>query len=272
VPELPEVETVVRDLRRRLPGRSITRIELGRRQPLKTSPARILGTLQGARVESVERWGKNIVIRAVNGGPVWWLLHLGMSGRITVEPAFQERLPHTHGVFALDDGREELRYVDPRMFGRIEVRRDLPPRLARLGPEPLEISRDDFVARLRNRRARLKAVLLDQSFVRGVGNIYADESLFRARLHPAAIAARVKPAGAARLHAALQKVLREAIAAGGSTFRDFAGVNGEPGWFQIAHRVYGRAGRPCRRCRTTLRATIIAGRTTCYCPRCQKRS
>ncbi len=270
MPELPEVETIVRDLRRQLPGRRIVRVELGRKRVLKTPPRKIVQALEGAVVESVERWGKNIVLRAAQDGPVWWVIHLGMSGRLTVEPAAEDRLPHTHGIFTLESG-EELRYTDPRMFGRIEVWAKLPDRLRKLGPEPLEISEDDFVAALRARRARLKALLLDQRFVRGVGNIYADESLFRAGLHPAAIGSRVSKVRAAGLHAALRKVLIEAIESRGSSVRDYVDGRGEAGRFQFEHRVYGRAGEKCLKCRRILRGAVIAGRGTTYCPRCQKK-
>jgi formamidopyrimidine-DNA glycosylase len=270
MPELPEVETVVRDLRPVLRGRRIERVELGRRQVLKSPPRKIVEALEGATVESIERWGKNIVLRATNGGPLWWLIHLGMSGRLVVQPASEPRRKHTHGIFTLDSG-DELRFTDPRMFGAIEVSRTLPKRLGKLGPEPLEITQEQFVASLRRRRARLKALLLDQTFVRGVGNIYADESLFRARLHPKAIGARVPIARAAALHKALQQVLRQAIDGRGSSVRDYVDGRGEAGRFQFEHLVYGRAGSKCKRCRTILRGTIVAGRTTCFCPKCQKR-
>jgi formamidopyrimidine-DNA glycosylase len=271
MPELPEVETVVRDLRPHLPGRKITRVELGRRQPLKTPPRKIVAALEGATIDSIERWGKNIVIRATNGKPVWWLIHLGMSGRLSVEPASQERLKHTHGVFALDAGDMELRYVDPRMFGRIEVWRHIPPRLKALGPEPLEISEADFVAGLRSRRAGLKSLLLNQSFVRGVGNIYADESLFRAGLHPGALGSRLTAARAADLHSALQHVLQAAIESKGSSVRTFLYGSGESGGYQDDHLVYGRGGEPCLKCGRILKNAVFAGRTTAWCPQCQRK-
>jgi len=267
MPELPEVETVVRDLRPLLPGRRIERVELGRRQVLKSSPRKIVAILEGAIVENIERWGKHIVLRVTNG---WWRIHLGMSGRLVVQAASEPRVKHTHGVFTLDTG-DELRFTDPRMFGAIEVSRDLPKGLGKLGPEPLEISREEFVQKLRSRRSRLKALLLDQTFVRGVGNIYADESLFRARLHPKAIGARVTAERAAALHTALQQVLRRAIDGRGSSVRDYVDGRGEAGRFQFEHLVYGRAGEKCTRCKSVLRGTVVAGRTTCYCPTCQGR-
>jgi formamidopyrimidine-DNA glycosylase len=269
MPELPEVETVVRDIRPHIVGRRISRVELGRRQPLKTPPRKIVELLEGAAIESVERWGKNIVIRATSG--IWWLIHLGMSGRLVVEPASAERRPHTHGVFALDSGETELRFTDPRMFGRIEVSRDIPARLKKLGPEPLEITEAQFVSNLRARRTRLKALLLDQSFVRGVGNIYADESLFRAKLDPRTIGMRVAPARAAELHTALQAILRDAIESKGSSVRTYLYGQGESGSYQFDHMVYGRGGEPCTRCQTKLRSATVAGRTTVWCPKCQRK-
>ncbi|SRR5579871_253204 len=268
MPELPEVETVVRDVRPHLVGRRITRVELGRRQPLKTPPRKIVELLEDATVESVERWGKNIVIRLQGGA--WWLIHLGMSGRLAVSPASEARPPHTHGVFALDSGEYELRYSDPRMFGRIEVTRDIPARLKKLGPEPLEIAEAEFVEGLRARRTRVKALLLDQSFVRGVGNIYADESLFRAMLDPRTVGARVKPDRAAALHRELQAVLREAIESKGSSVRTYLYGGGESGNYQYEHLVYGRAGEPCTRCGIVLKTGVVAGRTTVWCGKCVK--
>ena len=271
MPELPEVETIVRDLRRQLPGRKIARVELGRRQVLKTPPQKIARVLEGATIEAVERWGKNIVLRASNGGPLWWVIHLGMSGRLTVDLASRQRRAHTHGVFTLDPGREELRYTDARMFGRIEVSREMPVRLKMLGPDPLEVSEEDFVVRLRSRRARLKALLLDQRFLRGVGNIYADESLFRAGIHPKALGSRISRARAGLLYRTLQEVLTQAIESRGSSVRDYVDGRGEAARFQFEHRVYGRAGEICPQCGKRLKGAIVAGRGTTFCIKCQKR-
>ena len=270
MPELPEVETVVRDVRPHLVGRRISGVELGRKRPLKTAPHKIVEGLSGALIESVERWGKNIVIRAENNGPVWWLIHLGMSGRLNVVAASEERVKHTHGIFTIDPGDFELRFNDPRMFGRIEVwRGKMPPRLAELGPEPLEVSEAEFAATLRLRRTRLKALLLDQSFVRGVGNIYADEALFRAGIDPRVIGTRTSAARAAALHAALQHVLQTAIESKGSSVRTYLYGSGEAGRYQYEHKVYGRSGSQCTVCATIIRSAVVAGRTTAWCPVCQ---
>ncbi len=272
MPELPEVETVVRDLRPHLPGRKIVRVELGRKQVLKTPPRKIVAGLEGAVIDSIERWGKNILIRASNGRPVWWLMHLGMSGRLAVARASEARRPHTHGVFALDSGEFELRFTDPRMFGRIEVWREMPPRLKVLGPEPLEIGVEEFTAAMKKRHTGLKALLLNQIFVRGMGNIYADESLFRAGLHPRMPASKVSAPRAADLHRAMQDVLKAAIESKGSSVRTFLYGQGESGAYQQDHLVYGRGGEPCTRCKSPIRTATIAGRTTAWCPQCQRKT
>ena len=270
MPELPEVETIVRDLRRQLPGRRIERVELMERRVLRTAPQRLARSLEGATVNAVERYGKNIVVQVTKGRSLFWWIHLGMTGRLTCERAGAPRRRHTHAVFLLDSG-EELRYTDMRQFGRMAVSGEWPSGLQELGPDPLEISQRDFVAALRTRRARVKALLLNQRFLRGVGNIYSDESLFRAGIHPAALGSRISPVRAAALHRALQRVLHEAIHGRGSSVRDYVDGRGEAGRFQFEHRVYGRAGEPCLKCGTRLSRTLVAGRGTTFCCHCQKR-
>ncbi len=270
MPELPEVETIVRDLRQQLPGKRIERVELTERRVLRTSPQRLALALEGATVNAVERYGKNILIRVTHGRPLFWWIHLGMTGRLTCEPAARRRRRHTHAVFVLDCG-DELRYTDMRQFGRMAVSGKWPSGLRDLGPDPLEISERDFVAALRARHARVKALLLDQRFLRGVGNIYADESLFRAGIHPAALGSRISAARAAALHRALQRVLHEAIHGRGSSVRDYVDGRGEAGRFQFEHRVYGRAGEPCLKCGIPLSRATVAGRGTTFCRRCQRR-
>jgi formamidopyrimidine-DNA glycosylase len=177
--------------------------------------------------------------------------------------------PHTHAVLRLDRGA--LLYDDPRQFGRIEVADALPARLARLGPEPLEIALSEFAARLKRRKARMKAVLLDQTFLRGLGNIYADEALFRARIHPLSVAARLRRPRVERLYEAIREVLREAIAAGGSSVSDYVDADGRKGFFQFSHRVYQRTGQPCLACQAAIRRVLVAQRGTHFCPCCQRR-
>jgi formamidopyrimidine-DNA glycosylase len=296
MPELPEVESVVRSLRPLLVGRAIVELiaPAERRQGewpatlrrlLDRPPQHLREKVRATRIAAVLRMGKNIQISLEplrssgngNGGPRTLWVHLGMTGRLTAEDSDVAQSRHTHLIFALDHAHDPaprwLHFADIRRFGRVRLTMDdaeAEQPHAELGPEPLEVSCEEFILRLRARRARLKAVLLDQSFVRGLGNIYADESLFRAGLHPAKIAARVRPEQAERLHCAAQQVLREAIAAGGSSVSDYVDGQGRQGWFQIHHNVYQRTGEPCNRCQTPIRKIIVAGRSTHFCPRCQQ--
>jgi len=262
MPELPEVETVARSIAPHLTGRRIVSAQFNSKHVTPGNRARLAARLAGRRVESVWRRGKFIVLGLDQGTLA---VHLGMTGRLLVRGQPGE---HTHGVFTLEDG--QLLYDDPRQFGRIEWSAGPPKRVARLGPEPLEITFEEFRQSLR-RRARIKALLLNQAFLAGVGNIYADESLFAAGIHPLAIAARLSQARAGRLHQAIRDVLTEAIAMGGSSISDYVDGNGQPGWFQARHRVYGREGQPCVNCGTPIRRILAAQRSTHFCPACQKR-
>jgi formamidopyrimidine-DNA glycosylase len=264
VPELPEVETVRRSIAPHLAGRRIVSAEFRCVRLLRGGdPDDMSARLAGRRITAVRRRGKFLLIECEGG--LILLVHLGMTGRLLVghEPG-----PYTHAILTLDRG--VLIYDDPRQFGCLELHDAIPARVARLGPEPLEISPEAFVAALRKRRTRLKALLLDQTFLRGIGNIYADESLFRARIHPFAIAARLSRERALRLHAAIVEVLTEAIAAGGSSISDYVDADGRRGFFQTSHRVYQRTGEPCVVCGTPIRRTLVAQRGTHYCPRCQR--
>jgi formamidopyrimidine-DNA glycosylase len=272
MPELPEVETVVRTVAPHLAGRRIVEARFDSRFVTPGNRKRLAERLTGRSVESIQRRGKFIQVTLDQGVLT---IHLGMTGSLRVSatadaPALTGA--HTHGVFTLDATKEPgvLLYNDPRQFGRIEWTPSISPRVARLGPEPLEITLEEFVGRLR-RRARVKALLLNQSFLAGVGNIYADESLFAAGIHPLAIAARLKPERATRLHCAIQEILRAAIARGGSSISDYVDALGEKGWFQVEHRVYGRESEPCKICGTPIRKILVAQRGTHFCPRCQRR-
>jgi len=264
VPELPEVETVVRSI---LPlvGRRIVNAEFRAARILRGGdPGSMAARLAGRRIETIRRYGKFIVISLSGGG--YLLLHLGMTGRLLLGAAPGK---HTHAIFTLDRG--VLQFDDSRQFGAIEVHDDFPARVARLGPEPLEIAAGDFARALRRHRTRVKALLLDQTFVRGVGNIYADEALFRAAIHPLARTGRIRLDRAVRLHQALAEVLTEAIAAGGSSVSDYVDADGRQGSFQVSHRVYQRTGEPCLNCGAAVRRVLIAQRSSHFCPRCQKR-
>ena len=281
MPELPEVETVARGLRRTIVGRRILSVRLGKTDFID-NPAALEQHLPGRQIEAVDRHGKFMLLRlspvqgavagSTNGdaSPASLLVHLGMTGQIGSLPPAQPHDKHTHVVFELDDSRE-LRYTDPRRFGRLAYldQASLEKELPRFGADPLEIPAASFVEQIRVRRARIKALLLDQSFLRGVGNIYADESLWRARIHPARPASSVSRAQAKVLHRALQQILRKAIAMHGSSISDFLDAEGEPGWYQQQHRAYGREGLRCYRCGAKIRRIIVAGRSSYFCPKCQ---
>jgi formamidopyrimidine-DNA glycosylase len=193
-----------------------------------------------------------------------------MTGHLSPHPATEPFAKHTHARFLLDDGRE-LRYTDARRFGRMAyfAAEHLPAELGRFGADPLEIGEQEFTALLESHKARIKALLLDQGALRGVGNIYADESLWRARIHPMRIASKLSPLEARKLRKALQGVLREAIALRGSSISDFLDAEGQPGEYQRRHRAYGREGKNCYRCKTPIRRAIVAGRSSYFCPKCQ---
>jgi formamidopyrimidine-DNA glycosylase len=198
------------------------------------------------------------------------LVHLGMTGQLAPCAAAQPCLKHTHVWFALDDGRE-LRYTDPRRFGRMAYLTGalLEEELTAFGADPLLVSAAEFAENIRSRNAQIKALLLDQSVLRGVGNIYADESLWRAKIHPMRRGTELSKKQAQVLRRVLQDVLRKAILARGSSISDFLDAEGEPGEYQRHHRVYGREGKRCYRCGTAIRRVIVAGRSSHYCPKCQ---
>ena len=268
MPELPEVETVRRTLAPIVEGRTIAAVSFAWPRTSVGDPRATAARLTGQRIERLERYGKYLLFRLRReGSDSILIVHLRMTGNLVVNGAAGA---HTRARMVLDDGTE-LVFHDIRKFGRWQWATRLPARLAALGPDPLAIGPDEFATRLRSRRARLKALLLDQAFLRGLGNIYADEALFRARLHPLRNAASVGPRKARDLHGAIQAVLREAIDAGGTSIRDYRDGRGERGAFQGQIRIYGRAGAPCVACETTVRRVLVAQRSTHFCPRCQRR-
>jgi formamidopyrimidine-DNA glycosylase len=271
MPELPEVETTRRGVAPHVVGRRIVRLVIydGRlRWPVpKALPAHV----KDRTIHAVERRSKYLLFRVGNGT---MLVHLGMTGSLRLYRDAPPRRPHDHIDIELDDGAL-IRYHDPRRFGAMlwvsgEARH---PLLARLGPEPFDpaFSAEYLHARARGRRASIKVTLMDSHVVVGVGNIYANESLFRAGIRPATPAGRLSRPRLARLVEAVREVLSEAIAKGGSTLRDFVDSNGEPGAFQLDYRVYGRDGLPCHVCGTPIRATRLGQRASYHCPRCQAR-
>lgn len=264
MPELPEVETVARSIAP-LVGRRIVSAEFRCQRILRGSdPEQMAAGIEGRKIAAVHRYGKFLLVSLRGGG--YLVIHLGMTGRLLLGG-----LPgkHTHAILTLDRGL--LLYDDPRQFGCFQYSAEFPERVRRLGPEPLEIPVDEFVAGLRRRKTRIKALLLNQRFLRGMGNIYADEALFRAGIHPLAIASRLRGDRARRLHQAIGAVLREAIDAGGSSISDYVDAEGRKGFFQFSHRVYQRTGEPCLVCRTPIRRILVAQRSSHFCPKCQKR-
>jgi formamidopyrimidine-DNA glycosylase len=263
VPELPEVETIARALAPRLRGRRIVSAEFRCLRVLHGNPDETAAELAGRKVRAVRRHGKFIEIE-LDGGRSF-VVHLGMTGKLLMNSAPGK---HTHAILTLDRGA--LLYDDSRQFGRLELSEGLPARVRKLGPEPLEVPLDQFADLLRKRKTKMKALLLNQRFLRGIGNIYADEALFRAGIHPLAIAVRLRPDRVKKLHAAIQKVLVEAIAAGGSSISDYVDVDGRQGSFQVRHNVYQKTGEPCPRCGALIRRILVTQRGTHFCPRCQK--
>jgi formamidopyrimidine-DNA glycosylase len=290
VPELPEVETIVRGLDKRVAGDSIESVWIGsKKQPLKSPAGLIASTLEGKKILRVHRAGKHIVFD-LEGEPqvtgpktskrsprrqaaslrksetAQWIVHLGMTGRMVVCDPADEIVKHTHLAAKLASGRE-LRFIDPRMFGKLSVHAGgFDPG----GIEPLDASKEQFVELFRGRKTPIKSALLNQKLLRGVGNIYADESLFRAGLRPRRRASSIGRDQLGKLHEAVQEVLREAIALGGSSISDYVDADGEEGFFQLQHRVYGREGEPCLVCESTIRRIVLTGRSSHYCSNCQK--
>jgi formamidopyrimidine-DNA glycosylase len=286
MPELPEVETVARGVDERVRGEQILSVWFSeKREPFKTPPAEMAAALTGRRIEKVHRVGKHIVFDLAPSSAheaIQWLVHLGMTGRLLVAEADVPVPPHTHGVLQLSSGRE-LRFVDPRRFGRMALHQP-PARVPHptegrvgsgegftgTGREPLEISKDDFRSLFRGRKTTIKAALLNQKLLQGVGNIYADEALFRAGIRPRRLAGRLTRAELDRLHAAVQRVLTAAIALGGSSVSDYVDAAGVRGFFQLQHHVYMRTGEPCLVCGSPIRRIVVAGRGTHYCGHCQR--
>jgi formamidopyrimidine-DNA glycosylase len=293
MPELPEVETVANGVDARVRGQRIVGVwTSGKPQTFKSPESEIAETLTGVKIVRVRRVGKTIVMdlercggeeagssatlqndneksRGKGGaGAAQFLVHLGMTGRLLVSRPEVPLPPHTHAVLSLGDGRE-VRFVDPRRFGRLSVV-TVEGGYAGPGAEPTTIGVEEFSKLFKGRKLAIKAALLNQSILHGVGTLYADESLFRAGIRPRREAGRLTRAELARLHAALQEVLAHAIELGGSSVSDYVDADGVRGFFQLEHKVYGRAGETCRDCGAGLKKILVGGRTTVYCPGCQR--
>jgi formamidopyrimidine-DNA glycosylase len=280
VPELPEVETVRRGLEKLVVGRRVNRVEVGRERSVRrTSPEALIDGLTGTRILAANRRGKYLLLPLDSGDEM--MVHLRMSGQLLVAKAGAPRPAHTHVVMHLDgEPAEEVWFVDPRTFGEVvvfdpaNVAVEL-PELASMGPDPIAegLTLADLRRILRGRSRQLKPMLLDQHVIAGIGNIYADEILHRARLRPGRLSISLSPPSERRLHAAIHDILGEAIMAGGSTLGDaqYLDLFGDNGSYQDDHKVYGRGGERCLTCGVSwLRTTMYAQRTTVYCPNCQR--
>jgi formamidopyrimidine-DNA glycosylase len=268
MPELPEVETIANGVHERIHDQTILSVWTSNKpQTFKSTPEAIAATLTKSRIERVHRVGKTIVVDLTRkNAAAQFLIHLGMTGRLLVSTPDTPIPPHTHAILTLSSGRE-LRFVDARRFGRLSVADET---YTGPGKEPLTIPLEDFIALFRNRKTPIKAALLNQSLLHGVGNIYADEALFHSGIRPLRHAGRLTRAELTRLRTALQKVLREAIKLGGSSVSDYVDADGVAGFFQLHHHVYSRTNEPCRICKTPINRITLAGRGTHFCPTCQK--
>lgn len=281
MPELPEVETVANGVHERVAGDTIESVELSSyREPFKTPAIEMADELTGRQIRRVYRIGKHIVVDLAlpkaKTIEVQWIVHLGMTGRLLVSHPDVPVPPHTHALLHLrskSGALRDLRFVDARRFGRLAIHPVHPETKAGFsgpGHEPLTISEDDFVALFRNRKLPIKAALLNQKLLHGVGNIYADESLFRAGIQPTRIAGQLSRERLLKLRSGLQDVLKHAIQLGGSSVSDYVDADGVAGFFQLEHRVYLRTGEPCRVCGTPIERILLAGRGTHFCKQCQK--
>lgn len=276
MPELPEVETVLRGLKERVLGRRVSSVEVLNPLVIVGQREEFTRVVTGRSIHTVRRKGKALAIElgAKNGeAPRFLLIRLGMTGQLTVEPREAALKPHTHVRMAFGEGSEELRFRDVRRFGRLRccTAEELEQVFSRLGPDASEISEKEFLDAMKGRRGAIKSWLMNQQLLSGLGNIYADEALFRARIHPLAKPGSLPLGVARRLHRAVKKVLERAVARQGTSFRDYIDIEGRPGNYLESLRVYQRTGRPCRRCRTPIRRLVIAGRSSHFCPRCQPR-
>jgi formamidopyrimidine-DNA glycosylase len=277
VPELPEVETVRSGLEKHVVGRRIESVEVLHPRAVRRhleGPADFAARMRGRRFDGARRRGKYLWLPV---GDDALLAHLGMSGQLLIEPPGEPLSPHVRVRFSFDDSGPDLRFTDQRTFGHLLLAADgaqLPPVIAHIAPDPLETAFDAawFAGRLRSRRTGIKRALLDQSLISGVGNIYADEALWRAKLHFARAADRLRAGEVSRLLGAVREVFAEALMAGGTSFDSlYVNINGESGYFDRSLNAYGREGEPCPRCGTPIRRDPFMNRSSYTCPTCQPR-
>jgi len=274
VPELPEVETVLQGLKQRALGRRILSVEVRHPGVIVGSPERFVAELEGRSIASVRRKGKALALELEAGDapPRYLLVRLGMTGQFTVSGRTTPLAPHTHVLLVLGE-HDELRFRDVRRFGRLRActREELESVLGRLGPDAQEVTEEQFLGAMRGRQGAIKSWLMNQQLLAGLGNIYADESLFVAGIHPLAQPGRVSAVKARRLFKAVRKVLEHAVKLQGTSFRDYVDIEGRPGNYEPRLRVYQRTGEPCRRCGRPIRRLVIGGRSSHFCPHCQPR-
>lgn len=276
MPELPEVETVLRGLRKTALGRRITQVEIDHVGVIVGDPAEFAERLEGRSIAALRRKGKVLVaeLAGQSGGvPLYLVMRLGMTGRVTVLPCGAPLEPHTHVRMRFETEEKELRFRDARRFGslRCYTREQVEKLLASLGPDARQVSEQTFLRSLRGRRGAIKSWLMNQQVLAGLGNIYADEALFEARIHPLSQPERIAPDAARRLFRAIQQVLKNAVNLQGTSFRDYIDIEGRPGNYRQKLRAYQKTGEPCPRCRRPIRRLIIAGRSSHFCPGCQRR-
>jgi formamidopyrimidine-DNA glycosylase len=276
MPELPEVETYIRDLAPLLGGRQVTSAQVRWPRTIAApEPEAFIQRITGQRFVDFGRRAKYMLLGMDSGDTL--IVHLRMTGHLLMQPGFIEPDAHTHVVLGLDD-HCQLHFQDARKFGRIWLTADPAPILARLGPEPLDSTflPEDLAQKIRGRKAPIKNLLLDQSIIAGVGNIYADEALYQAGIHPARAGGSLTSEEATRLHRAVQTILGAALANGGSSLgassvQNYVRPTGEPGAFQTEHHVYRRTGQPCLRCGAPIERLVIGQRSAHFCPNCQAR-
>jgi formamidopyrimidine-DNA glycosylase len=273
MPELPEVETVARSLRPWIVGREIAGVRLLDRKLLRRTCGCRLADLEGRTIETIRRRGKMILVDC--GGGIGLVFHLKMTGQMLVVGPEEPLDKHVRLIVRFRDGRNELRFRDVRRFGFMLClaggEAGSCPEVAALGPEPFDVSPESFAALFAGRTGKIKSLLLNQTIVAGIGNIYADEILFDARIHPETPASSLRRADLDRLHASMLRVLGKAVEAGGSTLRDYVDADGRAGEFQFDHKVYDREGEPCSGCAGRVKRIVVGGRGTYFCPRCQRK-
>jgi formamidopyrimidine-DNA glycosylase len=276
MPELPEVETVLRGLCKRALGRRIVAVEVLHTAIITGDPEDFVRQAEGRTVAAVQRKGKVLAVELAGArqrGTAYLILRLGMTGQVTIQPVGDPLEPHTHVRMLFEGKKEELRFRDVRRFGRLRccTREELDALFKSLGPDAQQATETEFLRARRGRLGAIKSWLLNQQGVSGLGNIYADEALFEASIHPLAQPERISSDSARRLYRAVKKVLKRAVNLQGTTFRDYIDIEGRPGNYLKRLRVYRKTGEPCPRCRTPIRRIVIAGRSSHFCPNCQRR-